>query len=595
MLKADTRKPLVLVVDDNPTNLRILVDSLRREYSLGVTKTGQGALNYARTHSPDLILLDVMLPDINGFDVCARLKQDPSTRAIPVIFISSVQDPDQKTRGFKEGGVDFVSKPFHHAEVMARVRTHLLIEAMRRELEGRLSEKRRQLDTLMDNLPGIAYLGLPDEQRTLTFVSSAAEKLTGYSPEHFTGDSAAPWMSLVAEEDREGLRQALRDALAEHRPFEHSYRIRTQWGEVKWVWEQAVGVEFGEEDPEGPSVRVEGFISDITERQKRELGMQREHSELQNKIKARSFGNIIGNSAPMKDVFDLIMKAASVDDNVIVYGESGTGKELVARAIHDHSRRYDHPYVPVNCGAIPETLFESEFFGHKKGAFTGASQDKEGYLARADQGTLFLDELGEISLMGQVKLLRAIEGGGFTRVGGAEIKMPDLRIIAATNRNLLERVERGEMRRDFFYRIHVIPIHLPPLRERRDDIPLLVEHFLKSYPSGSLHEVTPDVLDAFMRYDWPGNIRELQNALYQYFTLGTISLGGHEVVVRDGSRPPARPDDKSLTEAMDAFEQEYIRSVLEANAWHRSRTAEALGVDRRTLFRKMKQYDLEKN
>ena len=271
---------------------------------------------------------------------------------------------------------------------------------------------------------------------------------------------------------------------------------------------------------------VEGFINDVTEKQKQDNTIRQENKELRERLKARCSGDIVGNSPQITAVFDLIAKAAAVDDNVVVYGESGTGKELAARAIHDGSSRYQQPFVAVNCGAIPESLFESELFGYKKGAFTGATADKKGYLDQADGGTLFLDELGEISLMGQVKLLRAIEHGGFTPVGGAQIHRPDVRIIAATNRDLLERVNEGAMRRDFYYRIHVIPIHLPPLRERKADIPLLVEHFLKAYPSNKRFEyMDSEMLHAFMLYDWPGNVRELQNVLYQYLSLGTARLG----------------------------------------------------------------------
>ena len=184
------------------------------------------------------------------------------------------------------------------------------------------------------------------------------------------------------------------------------------------------------------------------------------------------FGNIIGKSPAIQRVYELILNAAATDANVILYGESGTGKELVAHAIHEMSSRKSGSFVPVNCGAIPETLMESEFFGHRKGAFTGAIIDKHGFLDLADGGTLFLDELGEIGQSMQVKLLRAIDGGGFTPIGGSQVKTPDLRIIAATNRDVAEQVRKGVIREDFFYRIHVIPIQLPALRERKEDIPL---------------------------------------------------------------------------------------------------------------------------
>ena len=320
------------------------------------------------------------------------------------------------------------------------------------------------------------------------------------------------------------------------------------------------------------------FINDVTEKQKQDNTIRQENKELRERLKARCSGDIVGNSPQITAVFDLIAKAAAVDDNVVVYGESGTGKELAARAIHDGSSRYQQPFVAVNCGAIPESLFESELFGYKKGAFTGATADKKGYLDQADGGTLFLDELGEISLMGQVKLLRAIEHGGFTPVGGAQIHRPDVRIIAATNRDLLERVNEGAMRRDFYYRIHVIPIHLPPLRERKADIPLLVEHFLKAYPSNKRFEyMDSEMLHAFMLYDWPGNVRELQNVLYQYLSLGTARLGDTVIgeTTAQAAASEAPEDSLTLAEALSRFEKVYLLNALKKNNWKRGPTADS--------------------
>ena len=316
------------------------------------------------------------------------------------------------------------------------------------------------------------------------------------------------------------------------------------------------------------------------------------------------FPSIIGESKAILRLKAAILKAAGTNATVLIQGESGTGKELIAQAVHDNSPRHTGPFVAINCGAIPESLFESELFGYKKGAFTGATADKKGYLDQADGGTLFLDELGEISLMGQVKLLRAIEHGGFTPVGGAQIHRPDVRIIAATNRDLLERVNEGAMRRDFYYRIHVIPIHLPPLRQRKEDIPLLIEYFLNAYPRvGDLPALNGEVMQAFMQYDWPGNIRELHNTLYRYLTLGKVQLGtlqvgsgqlpaGGQTGTGEAEHRQALPQEP-LASALDRFEREYLLETLRRNDWKRAETADILGIDRRTLFRKIKQFDLE--
>ena len=313
---------------------------------------------------------------------------------------------------------------------------------------------------------------------------------------------------------------------------------------------------------------------------------------------------IVGNSPAVRRMLEMIHTVAPSEATVLINGKSGTGKELAARAVHECSARCDKPFIAVNCGAIPENLFESEFFGYKKGAFTGALADRKGCLDRADGGTLFLDELGELSLSAQTKLLRAIEGQGFTPVGGSDLHKPNFRIIAATNRNLAERVASGQMREDFFYRIHVIPIHLPPLRQRKEDIPLLIEYFLNAYPRvGDLPALNGEVMQAFMQYDWPGNIRELHNTLYRYLTLGKVQLGtlqvgsgqlpaGGQTGTGEAEHRQALPQEP-LASALDRFEREYLLETLRRNDWKRAETADILGIDRRTLFRKIKQFDLE--
>ncbi len=305
-------------------------------------------------------------------------------------------------------------------------------------------------------------------------------------------------------------------------------------------------------------------------------------------------GEIIGASPAMQHVFDLIELAAACDANVVLIGESGTGKELAAQAIHELSARRAGSFVPVNCGAIPETLMESEFFGHRKGAFSGALIDKHGYLDLADGGTLFLDEVGEIGPRLQVKLLRAIDGGGFTPIGGTEVKRPDFRIVAATNRNLRALVRRGELREDFFYRIHVLPIHLPPLRERREDIPLLANHFAARFGrSAAAPPLTPRLIEALCGHDWPGNVRELQNAVYRYLALKRLDFAGGRESEAAGPAPPAGTGHGEGLEAMVArYEKKLLLEALAENRWRREATAAALGIHRKTLFAKMKKHGI---
>jgi DNA-binding NtrC family response regulator len=299
----------------------------------------------------------------------------------------------------------------------------------------------------------------------------------------------------------------------------------------------------------------------------------------------------------MQEVYERILKAAASDANVIVYGESGTGRELVARTIHNVSDRKDNNFVSVNCGAIAENLFESEFFGHKKGAFGEAVSDKQGYLDTARKGTLFLDELGEIGLNMQARLLRVLEDGGFTPVGGNTVKKLDVRIIAATSQDLQACVNNGLMREDFLYRMHVIPIYLPPLRERREDIPLLIDHFLKAYDdTKTLPPVTGRILDEMLRHDWPGNVRELQNVLHRFITLDRLEIAGSRaasgLINGDVAGQLREQEGNAYQAAMENFEKNLFVEALEHNQWHREKAARALGLPLRTFYRKMKRLGL---
>ncbi len=340
-------------------------------------------------------------------------------------------------------------------------------------------------------------------------------------------------------------------------------------------------------------------IRDVTEEVLWEKRMQeeteyfrKENIRLKSTIKERyRFGDIIGKSQAMQEIYELILKAANSDANVVILGESGTGKELVAKAIHSLSSRADKPFVAVNCGAIPEQLAESEFFGHRKGAFTGAHADKHGYLYVAHNGTLFLDEIGELDINIQVKFLRALETGEYSPVGDTKTYTSDFRLISATNKDLSQLVAMGKIREDFYYRISVIPIHIPPLRERKEDIPLLVEHFLKIYGKGR-HKSTLSAryMDLLMNYDWPGNVRELQGMIQRYLTMGSfkfLSDNAPDLSEEGGDIHP-----QNLRQAVSEFEKKIILKTLHKNRWHKGKAASTLGIDPKTLYRKMKRYGI---
>ena len=457
-----------------------------------------------------------------------------------------------------------------------------------------LEESERRLSTLMNNLPGMAYRTKNDENWTLEYASRGSKEMVGYTHDELRGHPMRNFRKRIHEEDQEKISKKIREAVAEKKRFELFYRHRTTSGDYKWVWEQGAGV-FNEE---GKLVALEGYVNDFTTQKITELELRRENERLKSSSRNRyRLGDMVGKSQGMQKVYELILSAAATDTNVIIYGESGTGKELVARAIHDLSRRGKNTFLPVNCGAISETLLEREFFGHAKGAFTGAGSEKKGFLEAANNGTLFLDELGEISLSLQVKLLRVLDEKGYTPVGSTKTHRSNVRIVAATNRNLREEVEKKRMRQDFFYRIHILPIYLPKLSDRKEDIPLLIDFFQDQLKKqGYDTHIPASVKDAFINHDWPGNIRELKNAVLRYITLRRIDFlqqppETHETETTVLTLPG--PDQSVKLKSMVAdYEKKIIQTMLEKNQWNRTRVAKHLGIDRKTLFTKIKQYQL---
>jgi two-component system nitrogen regulation response regulator NtrX len=321
--------------------------------------------------------------------------------------------------------------------------------------------------------------------------------------------------------------------------------------------------------------------------------LRSENLEFKKQFQARSV--IVGDSVPMKALRQQITLMAPTNGRVLIYGESGTGKELVARAIHVQSLRKDAPYVEVNCAAIPEDLIESELFGHRVGAFPGATADKEGKFQKADGGTLFLDEVGDMSLKTQSKVLRTLDEGRFAPVGEEEPITVDARVIAATNKDLEDEISKGNFREDLFYRLNVIPFYVPPLRERKEDIPLLARHFLKEFSQTYRQrpkEITSEALEALARYSWPGNVRELRNLIERIVIMNpTVSKLERKhlptLVYREGARRSAG-DFSSLHQARAAYERDYILKKLDENQGSVSRTAEVLGLERSHMYRKMK-------
>lgn len=352
-------------------------------------------------------------------------------------------------------------------------------------------------------------------------------------------------------------------------------------------------------------------ISEIRVVVRRALEKNRLQKELkvlqEKKWQTVSFENIVGNSQVMRDIYKQIEQTAESDVTILIYGESGTGKELVAEAMHNRSKRNTQPFIRMNCVAIPEGLLESELFGHEKGAFTGASTQKLGKFELANGGTLFLDEVGDMGLATQAKLLRVLQERMFERVGGTKTIKVDIRIIAATNKDLVKAIQDKTFREDLFYRLNVVPIYLPPLRERKEDIPLLLEHFLNIYNqrfNKKIKQVSPEVMKLLMERDWSGNIREFENVIQRAVVLtqgdmitenslplGMVAFGGQALL----------PDDiletkKTLQDKVDSFVAEFekrlILQALSSTAGNRTETAKLLGLSRKGLYDKMERYGI---
>ena len=582
----------ILVVDDQSENLRFFAEMLEQQgYVVRSLRDGRLVMPSVRSSPPDLILLDIKMPEMDGYDVCQQLKADEQTRDIPVIFLSALSEVFDKVKAFSIGGVDYLTKPVQQEEVVARIKTHLTIRTLQQQLQEhnarlekqniRLEEQNERFRTLSEaTFEGIL---IHDEGRILE-VNQMMLTMFGYQHAELLGRHV---LEFVSPESR--------DIIAEHirTKAEHSYEAE---GIRKDKSTFPLEIQAKTMPYEGRDVSV-ASVRDLSWRK----ALQEEKARLlRETIPDRyKFEGIIGKSPAMQAVYQSIVKASASNTNVVICGESGTGKELVARTIHQRSARHEEPFVAIKCGAVSEFLFEREFFGHRKGAFTGADQDSPGFFDQAHKGTLFLDEIGELRPPFQVKLLRVLEEKAFIPVGHTIRKTVDVRIIAATNSNLPELLGTGAIRKDFFYRICVTEINLPPLRDHREDIPLLVDHFLNQYSEGKVccSMIPGHIIEALCTYDWPGNVRELQNELQRYLSEQRLEFIGDVQAtseIQDGVLGPGGElANLALPEALEAFEKRTIIRTLTQHQGNTVKTAEVLGISLRTLQRKIKRYRIE--
>jgi transcriptional regulator with GAF, ATPase, and Fis domain len=421
--------------------------------------------------------------------------------------------------------------------------------------------------------------------------------------EQETGDR---WTKGVHPDDLDYCLETYTSSFTERESFEMEYRLRRHDGEYRWILDTGTP----RFSAAGDFLGYIGSCIDITERKESERELRKAHEELhelKNQLEAeniylhgelqldQAFGDIVGQSDAIKYVLFNVGQVAPTDSTVLITGETGTGKELVARAIHGASLRKDRPLIRVNCGALAPTLIESELFGHEKGAFTGADRRKLGRFDLASGGTIFLDEIGELPLDLQVKLLRVIEESEFERVGGTKTIKTDVRIIAATNRELKTEVANGTFREDLWYRLNVYPITVPPLRQRKEDIPLLVEHFIKVYANRfgkTISSISPRAMQRLQAHSWPGNVRELANVIER----AVILTSGTVLQTIDPFEPAKESSSPSLQTLKDV-EREHILKTLENTGWRVEGpygAAKILGLNASTLRTRMHKLQIER-
>ncbi len=567
-----THEGIILIVEDDRNSLSLLFDSLEvLRQKIFVAENGGDALRLAKKYTPDIILLDVMLPDADGFEVCTRLKSMPETKRIPVIFMTAMTQTVDKVKGFQAGGVDYITKPFDVDELLVRVKTQLHIK----RLQETVIQERDRFHRLVEaSSEGVFLL----KGNTIHEANPAAEKMTGYALSELTGMDCRRLFSPAHQKMVGGLFRKKTTLHVIHevtgqRKDGTSSQLRLQVKQLPHM-------------KETPHILL---LQDMT--YEREL--EEENKGLKQSLDNPGyFGDMVGVSSAMKMVFKQITLSAKSDETVVISGETGTGKELAARMIHKLATHYTRSFVVVNCASINDTLFESHFFGYRKGAFTGAIENRPGFLDQANGGTLFLDEVGELPPVMQAKLLRVFQEGEYMPVGGPETCHTDVRIVAATNKNIEEMVKTGLMREDFYHRLNVIHVSIPPLRDRIEDIPFLVKHFFSLQPDRvpPQKNISDKQIRALCAHDWPGNVRELFNVLRRFRVEGKLHIDTpmiNDNQINLQQKIPFLEEKLPLGKAVEAFEKYYIERTLEQCRGKKQLAADELGINRKTLYNKL--------
>ncbi len=561
-------KSKILVVDDEES-IRFTFDAFLKDegHEVETADSINACTQKIDAADFDLIFLDIMLGADSGIDLLRICKEKLPN--CPVIMITGSPELETATEAVRLGAFDYISKPVRH-ETLVRITTKALAH---KNLIDQKEILRTRLKAIFESVKeGIITV---DKEMVITDLNDSAriifecEDVVGLKLEELIVENPAcidlVRNSMKTTKPTDVFRVEM--ALKSEAPKVLSLTTSPLLDEAQ----KALGAVLTIRD----ETRLDSLERDLSER--------------------RNFDRLIGANLKMQNIYSLIETLANVDSTVLIIGESGTGKELVAESLHFRGVRSAKPLVKVNCAALPENLLESELFGHVKGSFTGAMQDKVGRFQKADGGTIFLDEIGDISPALQVRLLRVLQEREIEKVGGNEPIKVDIRVVAATNKNLKEKVDAGEFREDLYYRLKVVEVRIPPLRERTEDIPLLVEHFLGKYNNKFKRQVTgvsDAVMNCFMNYDWPGNVRELEHVIEHAFIVCREDILSTAHLPEDLLQAI---DDHDLSPETDAASRDGILDALRSARGNKSRAADLLGVSRRTIYRKIEEFGIDDN
>lgn len=560
----------ILIIDDEE-GIRFTFNKFlsARDYEVSTAKDFDEAIKYISEKDFDVIFADIILRGKTGIDILREIKNKKLN--CPVIMITGYPNIETASEAIRLGAFDYIPKPIQKDALFHAVDVALQHRAVINEKEKYRSNLEAIFSSVRDAIISV------DKDLLILEVNQAAQNICG-----LTREGIGKGFSLFQTRCKRDCLQSLKETINTKQSVEINNLACQLQGRPEQVVSLTASPLLNRHSELAGAIMV---IRDET----RLTNLERELNERQN------FHRIIGKSKKMQEIYSLIELLSNVETTVLITGESGTGKELIAEALHYQGNRCLHPIVKVNCSALSENLLESELFGHIRGSFTGAIKDKIGRFQTADKGTIFLDEIADISPKIQIKLLRVLQEKEFERVGDSTTIKVDVRVITATNQDLSKKVKRGEFREDLYYRLNVMRIPIPPLRERRDDIPFLIEHFIKKFNNKfnkKIKMVSADVEKLFMEYSWPGNVRELEHTVEHGFILCKQSAITPEHLPFEFKTIVIQPSISHNNGEID--DPQIILQALERTDWNKVKAAQLLGVSRRTIYRKIKEYNIIK-